>query len=84
LPYCCFLLALHGYIVRPRNMRARPKNLRALEFLDFNLTSYKGDLEPLNNLAQLKAVTLPRVSTANMMAFKPAHPGCVVVNEYAF
>ena len=61
-------------------MRARPKNLRALEFLDFNLTSYKGDLEPLNNLAQLK----PRVSTANMMAFKQAHPGCVVVNEYAF
>lgn len=60
------------------------KNLRALEFLDFDLTSYKGDLEHLNNLTQLKAVTLPRVSTANMMAFKRAHPDCVVVNEYEF
>lgn len=60
------------------------KNLRALEFLDFELTSYRGDLENLHNLTQLKAVTLPRVSTANMMAFKQAHPDCVVVNEYEF
>ncbi|MBL7828907.1 MAG: hypothetical protein JNJ57_19890 [Saprospiraceae bacterium] len=58
------------------------KNLSALEFLDFDLTSYRGNLADLNKLTRLKAVTLPRVPTSDMQAFKQAHPGCVVINEY--
>ena len=58
------------------------KNLRALEVLDFELTSYKGSLNDLNNLTKLKAVTLPRVATSDMMAFKQAHKDCIVINAY--
>lgn len=58
------------------------KNLAALEFLDFELTSYRGSLDNLKSLSKLKAVTLPRVSTADMLAFKQAHKDCVVINAY--
>ncbi|HLP95170.1 MAG TPA: hypothetical protein VK168_14100 [Saprospiraceae bacterium] len=58
------------------------ENLPALEVLDLELTSYRGSLDALKNHSQLKAVTLPRVSSADMQAFKQAHPGCRIVNEY--
>lgn len=58
------------------------KNLGALEFLDFELTSYKGNLEHLKGLTQLKAVTLPRVPGAEMLAFRKAHQECVIINAY--
>ncbi|MBL7809108.1 MAG: hypothetical protein JNN28_14910, partial [Saprospiraceae bacterium] len=58
------------------------QNLSSLEVLDMELTSYRGSLERLKNLLQLKAVTLPRVSTADMRAFKQEHEGCRILNEY--
>jgi hypothetical protein len=58
------------------------KNLGALEFLDFELTSYKGSLAHLDGLTRLKAVTLPRVPAAEMRAFGQTHPECVVLNAY--
>lgn len=58
------------------------KNLTALEFLDFDLTSYAGNLDNLKNLTNLKAITLSRVSTATMRAFMQAHQDCVVINAY--
>jgi hypothetical protein len=58
--------------------------LSSLEFLDFELSSYRGSLEALNGLSRLKAVSLPRVSTADMQAFQQAHPSCVVLNAYAW
>jgi hypothetical protein len=60
------------------------KNLTSLEFLDFDLTSYRGSLEKLKNLSKLKAITLPRVSTASMTAFKQDHPNCTIINAYEF
>jgi len=58
------------------------KNLAALEFLDLELTSYRGTLEKLKNHAHLKAVTLPRVSTPEMLAFKRDHRDCIIINAY--
>lgn len=58
------------------------KHLVSLEFLDFELSSYRGSLDQLQGLQQLKAVTLPRVSTADMLAFKQAHAGCVILNAH--
>lgn len=58
------------------------QNLVSLEFLDFELSSYRGSLEKLQNLKHLKAATLPRVSTADMLAFKQAHEGCVILNAH--
>ncbi|MBN8678253.1 MAG: hypothetical protein J0M29_08510 [Chitinophagales bacterium] len=58
------------------------QNLKTLEVLDLELSSYRGSLEKLKPMLHLKAVTLPRVSSADMQAFKQAHPDCRIVNEY--
>lgn len=60
------------------------KNLSALEFLDIELTSYRGTLDNLKNLTQLKAITLSRVSTLEVLAFKQNHPDCAIINAYEF
>jgi hypothetical protein len=59
-------------------------NLTSLEYLDLNATSYKGDLTPLSGLQNLKAITLPPVSNAQMLVFKEAHPDCIIINGFQF
>jgi hypothetical protein len=60
------------------------KALPQLEYLDLNTIFYRGDLNALTGLQQLKAITLPSVSRDNMLAFKAAHTGCVIINAYEF
>jgi len=58
------------------------KALPKLEYLDLDATSYRGDLNALNGLRQLKAITLPPVSRSAMLAFKEAHTSCMIINAY--
>jgi hypothetical protein len=60
------------------------KHLPALEFLDLDHTSYRGSLERLYDLPNLKAVTLPPVSSDEARAFKKANQNCQVINSIAF
>ncbi|MEO6000796.1 MAG: hypothetical protein ABIN89_28365, partial [Chitinophagaceae bacterium] len=60
------------------------KNVKEMEFLDFNLTSYRGSLQVLNDLPHLKAVTLPRVSRTLVSAFKKISKNCVLINSFEF
>jgi Leucine-rich repeat (LRR) protein len=60
------------------------KHLPALEFLDLERTSYRGNLAALHGLQNLKAVSLPRVSTSEMKAFREIHKKCTVINAYLF
>ncbi|AXY74650.1 leucine-rich repeat domain-containing protein [Paraflavitalea soli] len=60
------------------------RQLPALEFLDLELTSYKGSLDILNGLQKLKAITLPPVSTSTMLEFKKQHESCVIINAYKY
>lgn len=56
--------------------------LAQLEYLDLQHTSYRGSLAELDQLPNLKAVSLPRVSSSYLAAFKRKHPNCVILNEY--
>lgn len=58
------------------------QNLTTLEFLDLELTSYRGTLDGLKNHTHLRAVTLPRVNTSDMLAFKRDHQNCTIINAY--
>lgn len=61
----------------------RVEDLTALEFLDLNFTSYKGNLQVLNRL-HLKAITLPPVNSTTMEEFKAQHPKCIIINAYQY
>lgn len=58
------------------------QNLKKLEYLDMSYTSYRGSLDALSALQNLQAVTLPRVSSTAMLAFKEAHKNCVIINSF--
>jgi Leucine-rich repeat (LRR) protein len=60
------------------------QDLPELEFLDLNYTSYKGSLERLYNLQNLKAVTLPPVSSTEARAFEKTNKECKVINSIVF
>jgi hypothetical protein len=60
------------------------KALLKLEYLDLNAISYRGDLSALAGLQQLKAITLPPVSSSTMLAFKEAHASCMIINSFQF
>lgn len=60
------------------------KDLTTLEFLDLNYTSYKGSLGLLNALQNLKAITLPPVSSSIMLEFKKQHQKCVIINAFQY
>ena len=60
------------------------KGLSALEHIDLNHTSYRGSLQVLSELKNLKAVTLPRVSSTEAGAFKKTNPDCAIINAYEF
>jgi hypothetical protein len=60
------------------------KNLTKLEFLDLTYTSYKGSLKVLYGLQNLKAITLPPVSSSEVTAFKKAVRNCEVINAITF
>jgi Leucine-rich repeat (LRR) protein len=60
------------------------KDLLSLEYLDLELTSYRGTLEGLKPLQQLKAVTLPRVKISVMNEFQNDHQDCVIINSFEF
>jgi hypothetical protein len=60
------------------------KDLPKLEYLDLNMISYRENLSALVGLQQLKAITLPPVSSSAMLAFKEAHTGCVIINSFQF
>lgn len=60
------------------------KGLTTLEFLDLYYTSYKGSLDILNGLQNLKAITLPPVSSSVMLDFKKQHQTCVIINAYQY
>lgn len=57
-------------------------DLIALEFLDLQHTSYKGSLDTLDSLTNLKAVSLPRVSRGRIENFKSKHKKCMIINAY--
>jgi Leucine-rich repeat (LRR) protein len=58
--------------------------LTSLEFLDMQFTSYKGTLEPLLQLSNLKAVAFSPVSPSEVEAFKEKRKGCVILNDFQF
>lgn len=58
--------------------------LKALEVLDFEMTSYRGTLDALKGLPLLKVVTLPRVSAADVQAFRAENASCVIINAHEF
>lgn len=60
------------------------RNLNALMYLDLNHTSYKGSLHVLGELQNLRAVSLPRVSSSEATAFKNTNPDCKILNGYEF
>ena len=60
------------------------KDLKLLQFLDVENTSYIGSLSMVSNLSDLRAVTLPRVSSMDAAEFKKSRPGCVIINAYEF
>jgi hypothetical protein len=60
------------------------KDLTKLEFLDLQYTSYKGNLDALYGLKNLKAITLPPVSSSDMQAFKKTNESCVIINSFQF
>ena len=60
------------------------KNLKQLEFLDLNNTSYKGRLSSLYDLSNLKAITLPPVNPTEMHAFRNINNRCVIINSFQF
>jgi len=60
------------------------KALHALEFLDLEYTTYRGDLAPLDPLKNLKAITLPPINSAAMLTFKAQHKNCVIINAYQY
>ena len=53
-----------------------------LEHLDLQYTSYKGSLQELDNLPNLKSISLPRVSSNYVADFKRTHENCVILNAY--
>ncbi|MBL7984718.1 MAG: hypothetical protein JNM91_06935 [Flavobacteriales bacterium] len=58
--------------------------LKALEVLDFEMTSYRGTLDALKGLPLLNVVTLPRVSAADVQAFRAENASCVIINAHEF
>lgn len=60
------------------------KDLAALEFLDVDYTSYKGSLDELNPLQNLKAIALPPVNSSKMLEFKKEHIDCIIINAFQF
>ena len=60
------------------------KDLAALEYLDLNNSSYRGSLDVLNGLQNLKVITLPPVSTSIMEEFKKQHEKCIIINAYQY
>ena len=60
------------------------KNLPALEFLDLDNTSFKGSLDVINPLQNLKAITVPPVNTAVMQEFKKNHKDCIIINAFKY
>lgn len=59
-------------------------NSMSLEYLDFELTSYRGRLNEIKELKALKAITLPRISSTAIPEFKQSHPDCKIINYYEF
>lgn len=60
------------------------KNLSGLTHLDLDHTSYRGILNILSELRNLKAVSLPSVSSSEAAAFKKTNPDCDIINGYEF
>jgi hypothetical protein len=60
------------------------KSLSSLEFLDLKYTSYRGSIDILYNLSNLKAVTLPLVKRNDVLAFKEHKKDCRVINLFEF
>ena len=60
------------------------KDLKNLEFLDLNHTSYHGSLVLLQDLRHLAAVSLPPVSPDEAANFKTANQNCRIINAYEF
>ena len=60
------------------------KVVPTLQFIDLDNTSYKGSLAILDNLQNLKAITLPPVNSTSMLAFKKTHPNCIIINAYQY
>ena len=60
------------------------KDLKSLQFLDLDNTSYKGSLALLNSFQNLKAITLPPVNSSNMLDFKNHHHNCIIINAFKY
>lgn len=60
------------------------KQMPGLQFIDLEKTSYKGSLAMLDGFQNLKAITLPPVSSSTMLEFKKSHPGCIIINAYRY
>jgi hypothetical protein len=58
--------------------------LPGLEYLDLDGTSYRGDLHDLSGLQNLKAVSLPPVSSRAIPSFRDTHKNCVIINSFQF
>lgn len=58
--------------------------LSNLEILDFENTSYRGNLEPLYGFKKLKAISLPRVNSMSKKAFEEVNKDCIIINAVAF
>jgi hypothetical protein len=60
------------------------KSLSALEFLDLGMTSYTGGLSVLYELPNLRAVTLPSVSSTEVALLQTVRKDCIVINAFQF
>jgi hypothetical protein len=60
------------------------ENLGALEYLDINNTSYRGDLKSLGGLQKLKAVTLSAVKPSEVTDLKNINKTCRIINAFEF
>lgn len=61
------------------------ENLNNLEFLDLEMTSYRGSLNVLYNLKNIKAITLPTfINSITVKEFINKNKNCVIVNSYEF
>lgn len=58
--------------------------LSNLEYLDLDNSSYRGSLSLLDSFQQLKAITLPPVSSTIMREFKEHHSSCIIINAYRY
>jgi len=66
------------------NSLAFLKDMTELQFLDIGNTSYRGSLNVLNGLKNLRAVTLPGISEATASDFQNNHKNCVIINSFEF